>query len=157
MELPDGLVSLDIKENTFTRISIPKEPTLQFGNSVASVVEEKINNENVLWLGTYGGLVRVKLESGESLRFVKKENESSSIISNEINKLLKDRSGVIWLATENGLSYISPKGLKFNNFFDEQNKSEELKDLLKINVKAISQHTNGKLFFGTSNGVYGLR
>ncbi len=99
-------------------------------------------------------LFRVNMENGESHRFVKKENESTSIISNEINKLLKDRSGVIWLATENGLSYISPKGLKFNNFFDVQNNSEELKVLSKINVKAISQNTNGKLFFGTSNGVY---
>jgi len=151
----DGLVSLDIKENSFTRILIPKEPTLQFGNSVASVVEEKINNETVLWIGTYGGFIRLNLGNEKSQRFVKKENEATSIISNEINKLLKDRSGIIWLATENGLSYMSPKGLKFNNFIDEQNNAEELKVLSKINVKAISQNANGKLFLGTSNGVYG--
>jgi signal transduction histidine kinase/ligand-binding sensor domain-containing protein/DNA-binding response OmpR family regulator len=150
-----GLVSLDTKKQIFSRIPITKENSLQFGNSFASVVEEKNNNENVLWLGTYGGLVRLNMKNGESQRFIKRENEPSSIISNEINKLIKDRSGVIWIATENGLSYISPKGMKFNSLFDEQKKSEELKDLSKINVKAISQHSNGKLFFGTSKGVYG--
>jgi signal transduction histidine kinase/DNA-binding response OmpR family regulator/streptogramin lyase len=45
--------------------------------------------------------------------------------------------------------------MKFNNFFNEQNEKVELKDLLNINVKSISQHPNGKLFFGTSKGVYG--
>ena len=151
----NGLVSFNTKKQIFFRIPITKENSLQFGNSFASVVEEKINNENILWLGTYGGLVRLNLENGESQRFVKRENEPTSIISNEINKLLKDRSGVIWMATENGLSNISPKGLKFNNLFDVQNNSEELKVLSKINVKSISQHPNGKLFFGTSKGVYG--
>ena len=151
----NGLVSLDIKEHSFSRLPIITDNSLQFGNSFASVVEEKNNNVNVLWLGTYGGLVRHDMKNGESQRFIKRENESTSIISNEINKVIEDRSGVIWIATENGISYISPKGMKFNSLFDDQNKSKELKDLSRINLKAISQHPNGKLFFGTSNGVYG--
>ncbi|MGB5287389.1 MAG: two-component regulator propeller domain-containing protein, partial [Ignavibacteriaceae bacterium] len=53
----DGLVSLNVKNNTFTKVTVPKEPTLQFGNSVASVIEESINNDIILWVGTYGGLV----------------------------------------------------------------------------------------------------
>jgi signal transduction histidine kinase/ligand-binding sensor domain-containing protein/DNA-binding response OmpR family regulator len=149
-----GLVSLNTKEQTFSRIPITTENSLQFGNSVSSIVEEKINNENVLWLGTYGGLVRLDLENGDSQRFIKKENEPSSIISNEINKLIKDHSGVIWIATENGLSYISPKGMKFNSFLARQNTAEEIKDLLKINVKSIAQHPDGTIFFGTAKGVY---
>ena len=69
--------------------------------------------------------------------------------------MLKDRSGVIWLATENGLSCISPKALKFNNFFDEKNTAKELNDLSNVNVKSIIQNNTGSVIFGTANGVYG--
>ncbi len=150
----DGLVSIDIKENTFTRISIPKEPTLQFGNSVASVVDEKINNEIQLWIGTYGGLVKLDLENGESQRFIKNENDPSSIVSNEINRVIKDRSGVIWIATENGISYVSAKGFKFNNSSDLKSSSETLTNFLKANVKSIAQDHNNSIFFGTEDGIF---
>ena len=152
----DGLVSLDIKDNSFKKISFPEEPSLQFGNSVASVIEERINNELILWIATYGGLVRLNLEKNESARFIKKEKDPSSIISNEINKLIKDRSGVIWAATENGLSNISKKASKFNNLFSEQKGIAELEELKKKNIKAINQHNDGSIFFGTSDGVYYL-
>lgn len=149
-----GLVSLNIKDNTFIRISIPKEPTLQFANSVASVIEEPVNNDTVLWIGTYGGLVRLNLSENEATRFTKKENEPSAIISNEINKMIKDRSGVIWAATQNGLSYISPKGMKFNNIFIRKKGFQKLAELMGTNVKSFTKDNNGTIFFGTSDGVY---
>ncbi|MGB5528360.1 MAG: two-component regulator propeller domain-containing protein, partial [Ignavibacteriaceae bacterium] len=150
----DGLVSLNVKNNTFTKVTVPKEPTLQFGNSIASVIEESINNDIILWVGTYGGLVRLNLSDNKGTRFTKKEKEPSSIISNEINKLIKDRSGVIWAATENGLSYISPKGMKFNNIYMEEKGFQELAGLMKINVKSFTQKNDGTIFFGTSDGLY---
>ncbi len=150
----DGLVSLDIKDNTFRKISFPEEPSLQFGNSVASVIEKTINNDLILWIGTYGGLVRLNLADNESTRFVKTENNPSSIISNEINKLIKDRSGVIWAATENGLSYLSSKGMKFNNIFMGEKGFSELKELMKVNVKSFTKKNDGSIFFGTSDGLY---
>lgn len=153
----DGLVSLDTKNNTFTRISFPREPSLQFGHSVASVVEEKINDELILWIGTYGGLVRLNLSNNKSARFVKTENDPSSIISYEINKLLKDRSGVIWSATENGLSYISLKGMKFNNIFMGEKGFDELTGLMKMNVKSVIQKDDGTILFGTSDGLYNFK
>jgi signal transduction histidine kinase/ligand-binding sensor domain-containing protein/DNA-binding response OmpR family regulator len=153
----DGLVSLNIKDNTFKRISIPKEPTLQFGNSVASVIEETINNDLVLWIGTYGGLVRLNLSDNEVTRFTKKEKEPSSIISNEINKLKKDRSGVIWAATENGISYITPKAMKFNNIFMGKKGFQELVGLMKSNIKSFANKNDGTIFFGTSDGVYNFK
>ncbi|HEY6907479.1 MAG TPA: ATP-binding protein, partial [Ignavibacteriaceae bacterium] len=149
----DGVVSLNIKDNSFRRISIPADKNLQFGQSVASVAEEKINNENILWLGTYGGLVRLNLNNGESLRYIKKENDPSSIISNEINRLLQDRSGVLWAATQNGISYISPKTLQFNNFFNGQLYAKGMEDVFKSNVKSIAQNKDGSILLGTSDGI----
>lgn len=150
----NGLVSLDTRSNTFLRIPLKSEIELQFGLSISSVVEENIKNEKVLWLGSYGGLIRLNLNTTETQRFIKKENDPSTIISNEINKTIKDRSGVIWLATENGLSYISKKGMKFNSLFYKQKETGELKDLVKSNIKSITQSPQGLSFFGTANGIY---
>lgn len=69
---------------------------------------------------------------------------------------MKDRPGVIWMATENGLSNISKKASKFNNLFSEQKGIAELEELKKKNIKAINQHNDGSIFFGTSDGVYYL-
>ena len=152
----NGLVKYHTIKNTFFRINLPTENALQFGNSVASIVEEKINNETILWLGTYSGLVRLNLSSGKSVRFMKSENDPFSLVSNQINQVIKDNSGVVWMATENGLSYISPKAIKFNNLFDEKSGLEALEILKNSNVNYISQHPEKTLFFGTTNGLYSL-
>lgn len=149
----NGLVKYHTNKNTFFRINLPTENTLQFGNSVSSIVEEKINDETILWLGTYSGLVRMNLSSGKSVRFMKNEADPFSLVSNEINQVRKDNSGVIWMATENGLSYISPKAIKFNNLLNEKSGLETLDYLKKTNVKSICQHPDGTIYFGTSNGV----
>ena len=152
----NGLVKYHTNKNTFSRINLPTENTLQFGNSVSSIIEEKINNETILWLGTYSGLVRMNLSSGKSIRFMKSESDPFSLVSNQINQVIKDKSGVIWMATENGLSYISPKAIKFNNLFDEKSGLEALEMLKNSNVNCISQYPDKTLFFGTTNGLYSL-
>ena len=152
----NGLVSLNINKNIFSRISLPAGKNLQFSNSVASVVEDKINNKSLLWIGTYGGLVRLNLDGSESVRFTKNERDPARIVSNEINKMIKDHSGVIWLATEDGLSYFSQKSMKFNSLFIDANRVNVLKELFSTNVKCMNQHSDGKIIFGTSKGVFGL-
>ena len=64
----NGLVSLDNDKNIFTRFHFAIEKSLQFSSSVASVVEEKINDATILWISTYGGLVRLNLTTQESAR-----------------------------------------------------------------------------------------
>ena len=152
----NGLVSLNLKENIFSKIPLSEDKSLQFGNSVSYVVEEKINNKTQLWVGTYGGLVKLDMVNGVSQRFIKRENDPTSIINNQINRTIRDRSGVIWIATENGISSISTKGFKFNNYFNEKNIAGELKNLLEVNVKCIIQNRNGSVFFGTSDGIYSI-
>ena len=151
----NGLVSLDNDKNIFTRFHFAIEKSLQFSSSVASVVEEKINDATILWISTYGGLVRLNFTTQESARFIKQKNDPYSIISNEINDVLKDRSGAVWLATENGISYFSHKSQKFNNLFSVQSGVQKFNVIIKSNVKAFDKNPDGTIFFGTANGVYG--
>lgn len=152
----NGLASLDIRTNRITRINTPIEKSLQFGNSIADVTEEKINGNTILWLATYGGLIHLNLNTSETFRYIKSETSPFSIISNEINSIIKDRSGVIWCATENGLSYISPKALKFNNPFGTEFNSKLFEELKGKDIEIVLNHPDGSVFFGSNHGVHRL-
>ncbi len=149
----DGLSLLNPDENSFILLPLPSKTRYQFGNSISSLVEEKNDIDSVLWIGTYSGLVRMNLKTNSIIRFLKNEDEPGSLISNQINHLLKDRSGVIWIATENGVSKISPKNLRFNNLFSDSANTNLFSKLYGKSVKAIAKDNKDKIYFGTEKGV----
>src|SRR5690606_38452044 len=80
-----------------------------------SVLEEiSFNKEKILWIDSYAGLIRLNVDEGSSKRFIEDKSKPGSISSNQIQRIFKDRSGVLWLATDKGLSYFSLKSNKFN-------------------------------------------
>lgn len=152
-----GLTEFNSLKNTFSRIEIPNPDKLQFGSGASTVIEEIIDGERILWIDTYSGLVRMNLNSGKSFRFVNDEKNPNSLIDNQINKIIKDRSGVIWIATENGISYYSSKNSKFNSPFrsDYRLYLDAVGD--KKNLKAITQYENGDIWLGFSNGLVSIK
>jgi signal transduction histidine kinase/ligand-binding sensor domain-containing protein len=154
---PDGLTAYNPSNDSFERINITNPDNLQFGLGASTVVEEIFEKDRVLWIDTYSGLIRINLNSGESLRFVHDENNPKSIINDQINKIIKDMSGVIWIATENGISCLSSKGMKINLLINKNHEYylkavEDRKDL-----KAIHLTESGDIWFGFANGVIRIK
>lgn len=150
----NGLASLNVRSNSIERINLPSESGLQFSKSVSSIVEEVVNHETILWLSTYGGLVRINLNTSRSLRYINDDLNLSSLVSNLVNEIIKSKSGVLWCATEGGLSTISPKALKFNSPFNGGSKSDFINELAGKNVEAVVDDDNKNIFIGTRDGVY---
>lgn len=150
---PKGLNRFDPEKNFFDRIRIPNAQKLQFGEGASTVIDELIDGEIILWIDTYSGLVRMNLTSNSSQRFQQDDKDFYSIVDNRINKMIKDKSGVIWIATENGISYYSPKNVRFNSPFDERINRYLRIEKNKKNLKAIAQNDEGTTFFGYSNGL----
>lgn len=149
----NGLDSFVPDEKKFISFLIPSNAKFQFGNSISSLIEEVNNNDTILWIGTYSGLVRVDEKKNRVERFLKQANVPGSLISNQINHLIKDRSGVIWIATENGVSKISPKSLRFNNLISDSSDAKLFSELYGKSIKAITKDSSGIIYFGTENGV----
>lgn len=153
----NGLFSFDPDNEELSPINLPGKDAMQFGNSVSSVAEEYSLNEKILWVGTYGGLVQKNLTTGLEKRFLQTKKGDSEIVSNQIQDLIVDRSGVIWIATENGLNFYSPKRSKFNLVASTLPLSEILPQLSGKNVRAVMQTTDESLWFGTDVGLFGLK
>jgi signal transduction histidine kinase/ligand-binding sensor domain-containing protein len=153
----NGLIKFAPLTEKFSQITLPESSILQFGNSVSSVVEEDRTNENILWVGTYGGLVRYNLTTGEKQRFIKDKKNLSGLLSNQINELIIDNSSVVWIATDNGINIYSPKLSKFNFQSSQISFPEESSDLLNKNIRAVTQTNDQTFWFGTERGLVGLK
>jgi signal transduction histidine kinase/ligand-binding sensor domain-containing protein len=149
----NGLLSYNTSDKSFTEYKIPNHDNLQFGVSAGSVIEEMNSGELMLWIDSYAGLNRFNPGNGESIRFISDKNNPNSLASNQIQKMIKDNSGVFWFATNNGLSYFTSKSTRFNGTTSGIFKVDNYELIKKKNVNAIIKTTDNKLWFGTSEGL----
>ncbi|MBK7631237.1 MAG: hypothetical protein IPJ23_11155 [Ignavibacteriales bacterium] len=150
----DGLNSYHSATNTFSRIQISNPQNLQFGFAAGNVIEEMIGDEKILWIDSYAGLLRINESTGQTIRYLSQKNSFDYLSSNQINKIFRDKSGVTWIATDNGLNYFSSKSTKFNNILSNKFGLLDFSELRDKNVTAITQTSNGTIWFGTNNGLY---
>jgi signal transduction histidine kinase/ligand-binding sensor domain-containing protein len=152
----NGLYNFNPMKEEISQINLPEKDALQFGNSVSSVAEEYYLDEKILWVGTYGGLVQINLTTGFETRFLQTKKGDSELISNQIHDLIIDKSGVLWIATENGLNFHSQKRIKFNSLTTTRHLSEIIPHLSGKNVRAVAQTAGESLWFGTDAGLFNL-
>lgn len=150
----NGLTIYNTVEETFSRVNIPNPQNLLYGTSVGRVIEEVIGENNFIWLASYAGLIRINLQTYEAERFLHDENNPHSLIDDQINLIFKDRTGVLWIATNNGISYLSSKSSKFNSRLKTIQGSENLVDLNKKNITALTKTSDATIWFGTTEGLY---
>jgi len=150
----NNLTKFDSEKSTFDRIKIDNPDNLQYGTSNNSVVEEIVTGEKIIWTASYSGLIRINLTSGITKRFVHDELNVQSLSNNQINIIIKDRMGVLWVATENGVSYSTPKSTSYNSIALGNDGSNIISVLKNKNITAISKFDDGKIWIGTANGLY---
>ncbi|MDP2364282.1 MAG: two-component regulator propeller domain-containing protein, partial [Ignavibacteria bacterium] len=150
----NGLTSYKTDTKVFSQIRIQNPDNLQFGNSSSSVIEEKVNNDKILWINSYAGLIRLDINHGKISRFTSDQNNPNSLLSDQINAIIKDRSNVLWIATNEGVSYFSSKTTKFNNSLNDHYRYLNDGKIFKKNIRAISKTADGRLWFGTDQGLF---
>jgi ligand-binding sensor domain-containing protein/signal transduction histidine kinase len=92
-----------------------------------------------LWIGTDGDGV-IRLKGKHVLRLTSKEGLSN----NFVRAFLESRDGSMWIATDNGLSHLTPHG--FVNF--------EMSDgLSHFSTRAVIEDRNGDVWIGTERGL----
>jgi len=106
----DGLDRFNMKTEEFTHFrNKPDDSSSISGNSVISIIKDR---SGILWIGTYRGGLNKLVPNNENdslptfIRYKPNANDPTSICGDEINSICEDKSGVIWLGTNNGLSRL---------------------------------------------------
>lgn len=148
------LTRYNSSKKTFEKIDISNRNNLVHGRGCGRIIEEIIAEEKIIWTDSYSGLLRINLSSGETKRFLHDKNNRLSLINNQINKLFRDRSGVLWITTQNGVSYITTKSQLFNSVNINYMDDDENSLLMNKNITAISKFDDNKIWIGTTDGLY---
>ena len=153
----NGLINFNPQTLECLEMDLPESYGLQYGKSVSSVVEEEFEGENILWVGTYGGLIRINLTTGYKERFIQNKVVPSGMLSNQINDLIIDKSGAIWIGTDNGLNFYSPKRAKFNFPTGQNSSFLNYNEIKNGNIRSVYQTNKSTYWFGTEKGLYELK
>lgn len=137
------------------------------GSKVLNVIKENVNNSQSLpgdgvydifcdsnkrvWVSTYsGGLSYFERELPIIERITHQVNVLNSLSNNNVNKVLEDKNGNLWFATNNGINRWNRKTNRWTVYY--QNKQEQAQVFL-----ALEEDNNGNIWAGTySSGVYVL-
>lgn len=110
------------------------------GHTVLAIAEEP---GGALWFGTLtAGAAR--LESGSWAYY---SNENGFLPRNQVQDILVDRSGEVWLATEDGLVRHDPAGDTWQTYTAADG------SLIQTNAVAVAEDLSGNLWVGSSAGV----
>lgn len=153
----NGLCKYDINKEKFNLLSIKASVPLQFSNSFSSVVEQNEFGKDILWASTYGGLFKIDLESDYADQYISDEKNSQSLIGNQIDQLLIDRSGVLWIATEKGLNYYSLKTQKFNKIFSQTRLNTSSQELLNADIKGIVEFGKNEFYIAATEALFAIK
>ena len=86
-------------------------------NSIYSLYHEE--DEDVLWIGGFLGLMKYRLSDGKLTQYVHDRKKPNTLSANTVNHVLKDPGGWFWISTEFGLNLFDPKTEKFTVFLED--------------------------------------
>lgn len=117
-----------------------------------AVLEEK----KYRWLGGQAheiGLILINKESGDTTRFRHDPSDPSSLSSDRVYSIFRDRSGNLWVGTFNGLDRLDEKSGKFKHY---QNDPDDPTTISDNYVWTIYEDSRGLFWVGTYRGGLNL-
>lgn len=120
-----GLARYDRVNDTFAYLS----PAITGGVQIRVIKEDHQKN---LWVATEDkGLTKLirtsgKSEKFKSIRYLHRAGKDDSLISNRLYSLAEDGAGMIWIATNLGLSRLNPQNNTVRNFFSKDGLPDEI-------------------------------
>lgn len=147
----DGLQKYNRKNGVFKSYrNNPEDQTSLPGNFVRVIYRD---SKKRVWIGTYGGglsLMMGKASGRVSFKNYYYDNRNAqSLSSDQITCILEDRSGVLWIGTENGLNRLNGD----NSFTRYQYIPAESNSLGSNRIFSLYEDLQGVLWVGTSEGL----
>ena len=106
-----------------------------------------LSKNNIVWVGTNQyGLHKINKNENNVKTYLLKNEDKNSLSDISINDIYEDNKGILWLATDHGLTEFDPVKETFTNFTEE--------DGLPANfISSILSGDNKELWLSTLNGI----
>jgi len=78
------------------------------------------------------------------------DDDSNSLVNNDVRAMLQDVDGTIWIGTSNGLSRFNPTSNVYKNYIKDFNYKADAK---KPKIRAIYRSKNNDLWIGSQGGA----
>ena len=137
----DGLNRFDVATGRFTVYKLDPQ------KRVVSYLDIAEDRKGALWLGTNAlGLERFDPATGQFTRYEYDMNRPETLSDNRVNSVHFDRSGTLWVGTQNGLDKFDSKTGTFTVYTQ--------RDGLPGNaVGCILEDDHGSLWMSTNHGI----
>lgn len=118
----------------------------QFGMNF--IFDMRETSDGCLWVATMGnGVFRYDPSTGKVVHFQHKENNPNSLSSNSVSGIYETSKGDIWFSTDRGgICHFNPDKNNFTTVSLEQGLPDDT-------AYSMIEDQNGKLWFGTNNGL----
>ena len=149
----NGLNKIDHETNTITTFYHNANDVNSIsGNTVNTLFCDKLG---AIWVGTAAnGLDKISYDRvGEKYTFTHYTNDRTTVNSlpgNEINSILQDKNGFLWVGTNSGLGKMDPTSGNFEVF---RNNTLSDSSISSNGILTIFEDNSGVIWLGTSNGL----
>lgn len=149
-----GINRLDREKSKFTHwVNKPEDGNSLSHNYVYSIYEDHLR---ILWVGTEGGGLN-RIAAGDDIgspghfsHYRNNPNDSSSLSSNNVTSIFKNRSGSLWIGTSNGLNKFDRESNKFTRWVNQPGNPQSLSH---NSVLSIFEDSAENLWIGTRGGL----
>ncbi len=145
-----GLNKFDRETQTFTHYTHdPENPnSLSYNVLIWTVYTDR---QGIIWIGTYGGGLDAFDPATETFtHYTANPDDPESLSHNVIKALFEDRSGTLWVGTDDGLNRFDRETHTFTHYRANLDNPHSLSN---DRIKAIQQDRTGTLWIGTGSGL----
>jgi signal transduction histidine kinase/DNA-binding response OmpR family regulator/ligand-binding sensor domain-containing protein len=148
----ETIVCYNPSTETLEKIKYKGDANKSGVNEINRVNTIAISKSGLVWIGTnYEGVIVLDTIENKSYRYRFWRENSSSLSSDVITKIIEDKSGIIWISTwEMGLNKYVPQKSQFHHFKSISNDGKTLSHPL---VTCMYEDEQNMIWVGTQNGL----
>ena len=147
----DGLIWISTQEAHLYRVDIFTNYFPRFETAVGPTNAFYQEDSDLLWLGTFKGLIRKDTRNGTSRRFINESVENASKGANSINGIIKDKQGDFLISSYGGISRFNPKTSQFTRFEVDSGIRESIRNDVGC---LLYMDSRSNLWFGTNDALH---
>lgn len=116
---------------------------------VQSLLLEK--NASILWIGSYLGLYRLELNTGNIEQFSHNPLDPYTLPGRLVTSILRDRANQLWIGTDSGLARFNEQTQEFNQYALED------ENVAPVRITRLYMDNDGSLWVGSETGLFHIK